>query len=117
MEDRINKLGYYCGKWEQEVPVTSFSVHPGQAIIYAQSRAREYHGTPLLIAVPVNKYIDAIRPGVEIDEGIGDLEIEVTGPITPEDIIVVDSPERLNSLYTGHRKWETEKLSRLFFEK
>lgn len=95
IDKRFEECGYYCGRWEtvegERIPVTSFSLSPLSAMDYSLNLSR--YGRIVLVAIDTGKYIDSMRPGLEV------WEIEVLGGISKEDIIEVDCPEKLKSLY------------------
>jgi len=116
LEMRISQCGYYCGSWQLEgkerVPVTSFSLNPLDAIIYAGMRAKKYNYKPFMLAIETDKYIDHMRLGRETVIRTSDTEIEVVGEIGPDDIIEIDSADRAVELCC--RDEISERIRRLF---
>lgn len=86
-------IGFF-GSLIEGYPVTSFSLDPEKAIQHALNRAGENDAKPVLIAINGILYLERMFPGKEVRE------VEVEGVIPAADVIIVDSEEKLKTLYS-----------------
>jgi len=108
LEDRLKEGSYYgvCTNRTlgEPVLVTSCTLSLVSAGLYAKNRAAQRGLTPVLLGIRHADYEK--RPGLET---IYAQEVEIIGPIRPEDVVVLDSHEKIEASWPGYNA-ELQKL-------